>query len=182
MPTDSVILFIGSSSIRLWDLDQYFPNYYGLNRGFGGAHISDMLHFFKIIVSLYPIKGVVFYCGDNDIANGKTPNQVYNDFLRIYTKIIRLFPTVKFYYIPIKPSISRWDKWELMNQTNHKILILSKWNAALYYVNTTTPMLQLEGSPNPGLFVDDELHLNTAGYSLWSQILKNRLDHTFNLK
>ena len=47
MPTDSVILFIGSSSIRLWDLDQYFPNYYGLNRGFGGAHISDMLHFLK---------------------------------------------------------------------------------------------------------------------------------------
>ena len=43
-------------------------------------------------------------------------------------------------------------------------------------------MLQLEGIPNPGLFVDDELHLNTAGYSLWSQILKNRLDHTFNLK
>ncbi len=33
MPTDSVILFIGSSSIRLWDLDQHFPNYYGLNRG-----------------------------------------------------------------------------------------------------------------------------------------------------
>jgi lysophospholipase L1-like esterase len=69
-----------------------------------------------------------------------------------------------------------------MNQTNHKILTLSKWNAALYYVNTATPMLQLEGLPNPGLFVDDELHLNTAGYSLWSQILKNRLDHTFNLK
>ena len=182
MPTDSVILFIGSSSIRLWDLDQYFPNYYGLNRGFGGAHISDMLHYFEIIVSPYPIKGVVFYCGDNDIASGKTPDRVYNGFLQIYTKIIHLFPRVKFYYIPIKPSISRWDKWELMNQTNHKILILSKWNTALYYVDTATPMLQLEGIPNPGLFVDNELHLNTAGYSLWSQILKNRLDHTFNPK
>ena len=69
-----------------------------------------------------------------------------------------------------------------MNQTNHKILILSKWNTTLYYVDTATPMLQLDGIPNPGLFVDDELHLNKAGYSLWSKILKNRLDHTFNLK
>ena len=111
---------------------------------------------------------------------------IQNDFdlilINLFNQIIHIFPRVKFYYIPIKPSISHWDKWELMNQTNHKILTLSKWNTALYYVDTATPMLQLEGIHNQELFVDDELHLNTAGYSLWSQILKNRIDHRFNPK
>jgi len=177
---DSVVLFIGSSSIRLWELDRYFPDYNALNRGFGGAHISDMLHYFDVIINPYSVKAVVFYCGDNDIASGKTPDRVYNDFLRIYDKIISLFPAVKFYYIPIKPSISRWDKWDKMNQTNHKILTLSKWNSALYYVNTATPMLQLEGSPTPELFVDDGLHLNAAGYELWTRILTDRLQQTLD--
>lgn len=140
---DSVILFIGSSSIRLWELDQYFPDYNGLNRRFGGAHISDMLYFFDIIVNPYSIKATVFYCGDNDIASGKTPERVFNDFIHIYDKIVSLFPRVKFYYIPIKPSISRWEKWDNMNQTNRKILIWSKWNSSLYYVNTATPMFEI---------------------------------------
>ena len=180
MFSDSVILFIGSSSIRLWELDQYFPDYNGLNRGFGGAHISDMLYFFDIIVNPYSIKAIVFYCGDNDISSGKTPERVFNDFIHIYDKIVRLFPGVKFYYIPIKPSISRWDKWDNMNQTNHKILTWSKWNPALYYVNTATSMLEIEGIPNPKLFIEDGLHLNVAGYDLWTKIVRDRITLTLD--
>ena len=180
MFSDSVILFIGSSSIRLWELDQYFPDYNGLNRGFGGAHISDMLYFLDIIINPYSIKAIVFYCGDNDIASGKTPERVFNDFIRIYDKIVRLFPRVKFYYIPIKPSISRWDKWDKMNQINHKILTWSKWNSALYYVNTATPMLEIEGIPNPKLFIEDGLHLNVTGYDLWTKIVRDRIAMTLN--
>ncbi|HIM27507.1 MAG TPA: hypothetical protein EYI98_05815 [Candidatus Marinimicrobia bacterium] len=177
---DSVVLFIGSSSIRLWELDQYFPDYNALNRGFGGAHISDMLHYIDVIINPYSVKAVVFYCGDNDISSGKTPDHVYNDFLRIYDKIISLFPAVKFYYIPIKPSISRWGKWDNMNQTNHKILTLSKWNSALYYVNTATPMLEIEGTPNPKLFIEDGLHLNVTGYDLWTKIVRDRIAQTLD--
>jgi len=177
---DSVILFIGSSSIRFWELYQYFPDYNGLNRGFVGAHFSDMLYFFDIIVNPYSVKAIVFYCGDNDIASGKTPERVFNDFIHIYDKIVRLFPKVKFYYIPIKPSISRWDKWDNMNQTNHKILTWSKWNSALYYVNTATPMLEIEGIPKPTLFIEDGLHLNVTGYDLWTKIVRDRITLTLD--
>ena len=96
MFSDNEILFIGSSSIRLWELDQYFPDYNGLNRGFGGAHISDMLYFIDIIVNPYSIKAVVFYCGDNDIASGKTPERVFNDLFIFMTKLFVFFLGLNF--------------------------------------------------------------------------------------
>ena len=38
----NAVLFVGSSSIRLWKTAVAFPQLPVVNRGFGGSHISDV--------------------------------------------------------------------------------------------------------------------------------------------
>ena len=52
---NQLILFTGSSSIRFWDIEKSFPQKNLLNRGFGGAHISDVLYFYDQLLSLIHI-------------------------------------------------------------------------------------------------------------------------------
>ena len=83
------VLFVGSSSIRLWKLDDSFPDMVTANHGFGGSFLSDSVHFFdRIVVPVKPT-AVVVYAGDNDIASGKTPEVIYADFQQFVTAVRR---------------------------------------------------------------------------------------------
>src|SRR2546425_5649528 len=45
-PPKAPVVFVGSSSIRLWKtLAQDFPKHHVLNRGFGGSEISDSAYY-----------------------------------------------------------------------------------------------------------------------------------------
>src|SRR5262245_58470889 len=44
-PPKDAYLFVGSSSIRRWDLPRSFPDHTVINRGFGGSQIADTVHF-----------------------------------------------------------------------------------------------------------------------------------------
>src|SRR5215204_2122828 len=80
-PPKDAIVFIGSSSIRLWKtLEQDFPEHKVINRGFGGSETADSVHFADRIVLPYRPKLVVMYAGGNDINAGKTPEQVAGNF------------------------------------------------------------------------------------------------------
>ena len=78
-PSDPIV-FVGSSSIRKWETANYFPELPIVNRGFGGAHISDVNYFINETVLKYGPKVIVFYAGDNDINYGKTPKNVFLDY------------------------------------------------------------------------------------------------------
>jgi len=169
-PSDA-ILFVGSSSIRLWNTAESYPKYDVVNRGFGGAHISDVIYYYETVVKKYNPNLIVFYCGDNDIAAGKSTEQVYGDFQEFFKKCKGDFPATKVVYLPIKPSISRWTFWDKMSQVNKKIELDAKSEPNLVYVNTASPMLSKDGKPKGNLFVADGLHLNKSGYELWNSIL-----------
>ena len=112
-PKDA-ILFVGSSSIRMWPTRESFPRWPVINRGFGGSHICDVNHYFKQVVEPYRAKVIVFYAGDNDIADGATPEQVRDDFaafVRLVRAGQRETPIV---FLSIKPSPSRWAHWPQM--------------------------------------------------------------------
>jgi hypothetical protein len=53
-----LIIFTGSSSIRMWtDLEDRFPQYHLLNNGFGGSHFSDLIHYAdELILRFNPCK------------------------------------------------------------------------------------------------------------------------------
>jgi lysophospholipase L1-like esterase len=171
-PPEKPILFLGSSSTRMWDLKKSFPDFSTLNRGFGGSELSDTLRYFDRIVLPYRPRAILLYAGDNDIAIGETAAQVVADYKAFAAKVRSKLPDAHFAYLPIKPSLQRWDKWPEMKNANEAIRALTEADSHLHYLDTATPMLGEDGKPKPGLFLDDGLHLNQAGYELWNTIVE----------
>jgi len=168
---NNAILFVGSSSIRLWNTALSFPNLPIINRGFGGSEVSDVNAYYEFVVKKYAPSQIVFYAGDNDIAAGKSADQVFDDFKRFVENVARDIPGSQVFYIPIKPSISRWNLWPEMAAANAKIKAFFKNKPNLFYVDTASPMLDDASQPRRELFMDDGLHLNERGYQLWNEIL-----------
>lgn len=170
VPPPNPVLFVGSSSIRLWPSATYFPDLPVINRGFGGSHISYVNFYLERTVLKYLPRAIVFYAGDNDIAAGKTPEKVLDDYQEFVARVHALSPATDILYVPIKPSLARWDMWPLMLQANALIATFSAGSSRLHYLDVATPMLGPDGTPRPELFIEDGLHLNRAGYDLWSQV------------
>lgn len=172
-PKKKPIVFTGSSSIRLWgNLDQYFPNKYILNRGFGGSQTEEVVYFADRIVTPYKPKQVVIYVGDNDLAAGKMPEQVLADFKALFNKIRQEKKNTFITYISIKPSPSRKHIMGQMRQTNELIKDFLATQKKATFVDVFTPMLKPNGKPKPELFRADSLHMTSAGYDIWAKVVK----------
>ena len=166
------IVFVGSSSIRLWKLDESFPGLKLLNRGFGGSELADSVHFAPRIVLKYEPKIVVLYAGDNDLANGKKPEQVAADFVAFEKVVHDKLPKTKIIYVAVKPSIARWKNIANVMATNKLIAAeCAKDAERLVFLDIAPLMLGANGEPDPSLFVKDGLHLSPAGYAKWNEKL-----------
>jgi len=169
---DNGILFVGSSSIRMWETGRFFPESNVLNRGFGGSDIKAVNYFFDSIVSCYTPSIIVLYAGDNDIAAGLSPQEVFKDFQDFYGLCTDTLPAAEVIYLSIKPSGSRIDFWPDMQKANALIEQFCQTKSNLQYLDLASCLLDDDGKPNDVLFIDDRLHLNEAGYRLWTAKLK----------
>lgn len=169
------ILFVGSSTIRMWDLPKCFPGSEALNRGFGGSEVSDVIEFADRIVFPYAPRLIVFYSGDNDIAHGKTADQVFADFETLLKKVHEKLPKTKFVALSIKPSAARWNLWPQMKEVNRRVQALAETDPLLTYVDAAAATLDAEGNPRKDLLLEDGLHLNAKGYEIWSALVKPQL-------
>ncbi len=174
--TPGAVLFVGSSSIRLWKLEDSFPDLVTANHGFGGSFLSDSVYFFDRIA--VPVKPsiIVVYAGDNDIASGKTPETVYDDFQQFVAAVRGKLPECRqIVYIGIKPSVKRWALAEKIQQTNALIKADCDKDPLVEFVDVWGPMLTAEGTPNADLLVIDGLHMNDKGYKIWATAVKGVL-------
>jgi lysophospholipase L1-like esterase len=177
---EKAILFTGSSSARMWNTAESFPDYPVINRGFGGSHISDVQYFFDDVIAPYNPSVIVLYAGDNDVAAGKSTDQIVDDYKRLSEQIISQFPEISLLFVSIKPSSSRWSLWPQMMEVNNQIEQYSSVNKQLFYVDLATPLLTSDGTPDDSLFMDDLLHLNEAGYDRWNDAIAPVLDDIWN--
>jgi len=171
-PPENAILFLGSSSIRMWDLAGSFPGLKTINRGFGGSYISDVAHYADRIIFPYSPRLIVFYAGDNDIADNKPPAALEADFNEFLRKIRERLPLAPVIYISIKPSPARWALWPEMREANSRIEASCARRAGCRFLRVDAAMLGRDGLPDPALFLEDGLHLNEKGYSLWTSLLE----------
>lgn len=171
LPPKNGIVFVGSSSIRLWKLDESFPDLDVINRGFGGSQLADAVHFAERIVLKHEPRLVVLYAGDNDITAGKTPEQVFADFQEFVATVHAKLPETRIVYIPIKPSLKRWSLFDKMQRANDLIAEFCRQDERLASADIVTPMLGDDGKPRPELFAEDGLHLSAKGYELWTSVV-----------
>lgn len=176
------IVFVGSSSIRMWDLATSFPQLKPLNRGFGGSHLAETVHYFDLLVARHRPRAIVVYAGDNDIADQLTPQQVLADFEQLHQKLHDHLPACHLFFIAIKPSVARWEIYPAMRETNALIAAACETSDQLHFVDIAPPMLNASGRPRPELFADDGLHLNAAGYAIWTKIVAAELDRAHLLQ
>lgn len=170
------VLFVGSSSIRFWNLKKWFPDQRVINHGFGGSQIDDTIHFADRIVWPFAPKTIVFYAGDNDIAAGKSAETVTEDFQTFSRLIHEQLPETELIYIAIKPSLARWKLSDEMKKANDAIAKQCAEEEQRRFLDIWPPMLGEDGRPRKDLFIKDGLHLNGAGYELWSQMVAAELE------
>lgn len=174
-PPKHGIVFLGSSSIVGWDVKEFFPDLPVVARGFGGSHLSCCIHYAPRITLPYEPKVVVVYAGDNDIASGKSPERVRDDFKRLVALIHEKLPKTRIVFIAIKPSLARWKLVDKMREANRLVQRVTEGDERLVYLDIDAPMIGADGKPRAELFRDDGLHLNEKGYRLWSSLLRPHL-------
>jgi lysophospholipase L1-like esterase len=176
-PPKDAILFIGSSSIRLWKtLAKDFSKHKVTNRGFGGSQIIDSVNYADRIVFPYRPRLIVLYAGGNDINGGKSPDQVFADYKAFVAKVHSALPKTRITYISIAPNPARWAQVERVKATNERIAEHVKTDSRLGFINVFPEMLGPDGQPKPDIYVEDRLHMNAKGYELWTAIVGKYLD------
>lgn len=178
-PKDGMILFIGSSSFRLWkNVKEDFHNPNIVNRAFGGATLADVINYQDDVVLKYNPKKIFIYCGENDIASSEkiTPEIVLERFQTLYQSIRNRFPQTPVVFVSIKPCILRWSMKDRMMAANALISkYLSKEKNAVF-VNIWDKMLE-NNEPKKDIFIEDNLHMNAKGYTIWAKEMEQLVNH-----
>jgi lysophospholipase L1-like esterase len=174
-PPAGANLFVGSSSIRMWKLETGFPKQTCINRGFGGSQLADAARYVERIVIPAKPRVVVLYSGDNDIASGKSPAAIRDDYKTFRDKIRTALPETRIVVISIKPSPSRWKLHEKAIEANRLLREETQLGRHEVFVDVWPAMLGDDGLPRKELFLKDELHMNETGYALWNKLIEPHL-------
>ena len=173
-PPKNAILFIGSSSFTNWkDVQDYFPGYTIINRGFGGSTLQDVIRYTYDILLPYQPKQVIVYCGENDLAASSTVQaaDVVKRFKTLYGMIRQNLPNAVVNFVSLKPSPSRKHLFPKMQQANKQIQAFLKNEKKAGFINVYNAMLDARGNPKKEIFLEDQLHMNASGYAIWKRIL-----------
>ncbi|RYZ95938.1 MAG: hypothetical protein EOP47_24835 [Sphingobacteriaceae bacterium] len=174
-PKPGGILFIGSSSIKLWDdLEKRFAGKPIIKRGLGGSQLCGWVNYYlPYVVFPYKPKKIFFYAGENDIAAGRKAEDVLADFKKLHTMLRDSLPKAKIYYMAIKPSNARKNNLNEFVRANDLVKAYIRNQPKTKYVDVSTVILSKETMlPDGSLFKPDQLHLNSKGYDRWEAVLK----------
>ena len=155
-------------------MQENFPGYKIINRGFGGSTLPDIIRYADQIIFPYKPKQIIIYCGENDLASSDTITaaMVADRFKTLFLLIRKKMPDVPLVFVSIKPSPSRQKLWPKMDSANKviKTFLLHKNKAV--FVDVYHLMFERNGSLKKGLFIEDNLHMNANGYAIWQKAIK----------
>jgi hypothetical protein len=179
MYSDKSILFVGSSSIRLWSsLEKDMAPYPVIQRGFGGSKLSDLVVYANRIIGPHPCRAIVLFVA-NDITGGKedkSPHEVAILFRNMLKTIRETHPYTPVFWIEVTPTPSRWQVWSVIEKANALIRNICNTQKNTYFIKTDFAFLNDKGAPNVELFREDKLHLSENGYKVWTKLIKKELD------
>lgn len=177
-PPKNAILFVGSSSFHYWtDVQDYFPGYTIINRGFGGSSLPHVIAYANDIIFPYHPKQVVIYCGENDLNDNDsvTGEVVLRRFTTLFQLIRSKLPDASIAFVSIKPSPSRSRLFPQMIKANELISAFIKKQRKAVFIDVYHSMLNADGTPRKELFKEDNLHMNKTGYAIWQKDIQPHL-------
>ena len=172
-PAPGGIVFVGSSSIRLWTtLAEDMAPLPIIRRGFGGAHLLHVNHALSRIVIPYAPRAVVLYAGDNDIAYGRTAEAVTGEFKQFVQAIHAALPETDIWYLSMKPTKTQAIFWPELSRGNRQIAAVAKDDRRVQFIDADALLLTAEGKANGDLLRFDGIHLNDKGYAVWTSLIR----------
>jgi len=174
-PEKGQILFTGSSSFTNWkDVNEYFPGYHILNRGFGGSTLPDLIRYTQDVVYPYQPRQIVIYCGENDFASSDTVSvpTVVLRFKTLFALVRKKYKNVPLAYVSMKPSPSRAHLMPKYVKANAQIKAFLAKQKKTDFIDVYSQMLKPDGTPIDGIWRDDKLHMTAKGYAIWQKIME----------
>jgi lysophospholipase L1-like esterase len=119
---------------------------------------------------------IILYEGDNDLASGKSPQDVAAAFDELL-KIVRAdLPTTPLVATGCKPSPKRWALIDKQRELNRLLADRCTKDSHATFLDVEQSMLATDGQPKPDIFKADKLHMNAAGYEIWTALLRPVID------
>jgi lysophospholipase L1-like esterase len=172
-----LVLFTGSSSVRMWkDVQDYFPEYNVINNGFGGSHFSDLIYYYEELIPKCKPDYLFIYEGDNDIASDKKPGEILKEAKLLVSQIQQDLPETKVVLISPKPSVARWHLSKNYQKLNKKLERFTNKTDNVEFADVWSAMLDKNGQVFTDVFLDDNLHMNKKGYDIWGKVIGEFLE------
>lgn len=178
-PDADSVLFIGSSSIRLWDhIAKDVAPYKPINRGYGGAKFSDLAVFAKALITPHQYRAIVIFVA-NDVTGSKEDISAEEvERLAKYVCDVSLAhqPEAPVLIVEITPTPSRFSHYAAIRSVNDRLRGIALTTPGTHFIATAEDYLDAQKQPRGEYFVEDKLHQNQDGYVLWGRLIKRRLD------
>lgn len=175
-PAPGGTLFVGSSSIRYWDVAREFPALRPIRRGYGGSHVSDTIHFAARLILPYRPALIVFYAGDADVAAGKSAARIAADTHTLVALIHRRLPGTPVVVIGTKPSPLHWPHMATIRAANAAVKADLAGDHLAAYVDAEAALLGSDGRPRAEFYAENGLNLNERGYAAWTAALRPTIE------
>ena len=173
---EKLVLFYGSSSFTLWgDIERHFPDYRIANHGFGGSTLEDCVHYFDRLVADFSPGAIILYAGDNDLANGATPERVVASLEAFIARKRETIGDVPAAFVSIKVSPARFDIMHRIGYTNLIIERRLRAEPDVRFVDMTRRMTARGLIALLGYYANDPLHMNRDGYRILGKCIAEYL-------
>lgn len=176
---EGAVLLIGSSSIRLWETAaEDLAPYPVIPRGYGGASFSDLAHYAQRLITPHKYRAAVVFCA-NDVTGGEgdhSPEQVAQWFGYVADVLRHHQPDAQIVCCDVRPTPLRHHVWGKTKAVNTALKAECDQRAGVHYLDTAETYLLENGDARADVYREDRLHLNAAGYELWSAQIKAELD------
>jgi lysophospholipase L1-like esterase len=175
------LVFWGSSSFTLWEnLENEFTDFKAINLGFGGSTLAACAWFYEVVVPRHHPDAIFIYAGDNDLSDGRTPEEVIIFFYQLVANVRKSLGNIPICFISIKLSPARANLKGSIEYTNHYIQdFIMNANDNLHFLDVYQKMLDEKGNIQTKLYQADGLHLSTYGYEIWHTSILNCYNELF---
>jgi lysophospholipase L1-like esterase len=138
-----------------------------MNRGFGGSFMSELLFYADTLIVPYKPDWIFIYEGDNDLASGKTAEEILASAEKLVALIQQKLPGAQICFLAPKPSLARWNLQENYLGLNLRLKEFAGRKRQVFFLDMWDLMMDPAGKPMADIFAEDGLHLNRKGYDIW---------------
>ena len=177
------ILFVGSSSIRLWDdIEEDMSPYPVIRRGYGGASYVDVAYYIKELVYPHQFKALVLFAG-NDIwgsDSDRSPKEIGRLLNHCIKNVRKRFANKPIFVIEITHVPKRSHLIFEIDAANQVLEKVCQRHEMVHFIPTKQIYLTPEGKIDGTLFRNDQIHQNEVGYKKWTEIIKEAIRKHLN--